>query len=39
MPNHKLIFIGFMKNQITGSKFPSNKDCFSVLFYNMKFAR
>lgn len=36
MPRQQIYLIGFMNNQITGSKLPSKRDCLSVLFYNMR---
>jgi hypothetical protein len=39
MPRQQLFLIGTMKNQITGSKLPSKRDCLSVLFYNMRFVK
>jgi len=39
MPRQELFLIGTMKNQITGSKLPSKRDCLSVLFYNMRFVK
>ena len=36
MPRPQIYLIGPMKNQITGSKLPSKRDCLSVLFYNMR---
>ncbi|KAF2897735.1 hypothetical protein ILUMI_08441 [Ignelater luminosus] len=36
MPRTTIYLIGAMKNQILGSKLPSQKDCLSVLFYNMR---
>lgn len=39
MPNRNIYLINSVKNQITGSKLPSKKDCLSVLFYNMRFVK
>ncbi|KAF2886056.1 hypothetical protein ILUMI_20115 [Ignelater luminosus] len=36
MPRTTIYLIGAMKNQILGSKLPSQNDCLSVLFYNMR---
>lgn len=36
MPRSKIYLIGEMKNQILGSKLPSQRECLSVLFYNMR---
>lgn len=35
----KLFLIGYIKNQITGSKLPSKSDCLKVLFYNMRITK
>ena len=32
----RIFLIGYTKHQITGSKLPSIRDCFQVLFYNMR---
>jgi hypothetical protein len=36
MSRQPIYIIGKLKNQILGSKLPSNRDCLSVLFYNMR---
>lgn len=37
MRRQNIYLIGSTKNQILGSKLPSLRDCFQVLFYNMRF--
>lgn len=39
MPRQGIYLVGAMKNQILGSKLPSNQDCLSVLFNNMRNVR
>lgn len=39
MPRQQIYLIGAMKNEITGSKLPSKKDCLTVLFFNMRFVK
>lgn len=39
MSRYPIYLVGAMKHQITGSKLPSNGDCLSVLFYNLRKAK
>jgi hypothetical protein len=39
MSRQQIYLVGTMKNQITGSKLPSKRNCLSVLFYNMRFVK
>lgn len=36
MSRNQIFLVGTMNNKITGSKLPSNRNCLSVLFYNMR---
>jgi len=39
MSKRKIYLIESVKNQITGSKLPSIKDCLSVLFFNLRLVK
>lgn len=39
MPHSRIYLVGETNNQITGSKLPSKRNCLSVLFYNMRYAK
>jgi len=39
MKRQYIYLVGFTKNQILGSKLPSQRDCMRVLFYNMRFVK
>jgi len=39
MPRHRVFLVGSMDYQITGSKYPSKKNCLSVLFYNLRIVK
>ena len=36
MSRENIFLLGYINNQITGNKLPSNGDCLRVLFYNMR---
>lgn len=39
MPRNGVFLVGAMNYQITGSKLPSQKNCLSVLFYNLRIVK
>lgn len=39
MPRNRVFLVGSMDYQITGSKLPSQKNCLSVLFYNLRIVK